>query len=205
MSKQKKTIGIIALQGSFIEHKKMLEKLDANVILIRDLPDIENKKIDGVILPGGESTTIIQLLKKTGLDKWLIWQAKLGIPIFGTCAGMIVLADLGLIDIDVERNAYGSQLDSFETKLRLETQNSPAVRCFERSSDGKLKTRNLFPGIFIRAPKVKKTGARVKVLAYHKKTPVLVRQNNIMAVSFHPELTDDMRVHEYFITMTNPQ
>jgi|WetSurSiteA1Bulk_404760.scaffolds.fasta_scaffold135047_1 pyridoxal 5'-phosphate synthase pdxT subunit len=189
MSKQKKTIGIIALQGSFAEHQKMLKKLGADVFLIRDLPDVENKKIDGVILPGGESTTATKLLKKTGLDKWLIGQAKLGLPIFGTCAGMIVLASLGLIDIDVERNAYGSQLDSFETKLRLETQNS------------KLKTLNLFPGIFIRAPRIKRIGPKVKVLAYHKKNPVLVRQNNILAASFHPELTDDMRIHEYFIKM----
>lgn len=203
MSKQKKTIGIIALQGSFAEHQKMMEKLGADVFLIRDLPDIENKKIDGVILPGGESTTITKLLKKTGLDKWLIKQAGPGLPIFGTCAGMIVLADLGLIDIDVERNAYGSQLDSFETKLRLETQNSPARP--KSRSDGKLKTLNLFPGIFIRAPKVKKTGARVKVLAYHKKTSVFVRQNNVMAASFHPELTDDLKIHRYFISMTNPQ
>jgi len=193
MQKYKKSIGVFALQGSFIEHQKMMEKLGADVFLIRDLPDVDGKKLDGVILPGGESTTIEKLLKKTGLDEWLTNQSKSGLPILGTCAGMIILADLGLIDIDVERNAYGNQLDSFETKLCLEAQNS------------KSKTQKLFNGIFIRAPKAKKIGPKVKVLARHKKTPVLMRQNNVLVGSFHPELTDDVRIHEYLISMSNNQ
>ena len=190
MQKKKKIIGVFALQGSFVEHQKMFKKLGAEVLLIRDLSDVENKKLDGVILPGGESTTIKQLFKKTGLDKWLIEQGKKGLPIFGTCAGMIVLADLGLIDIDVERNAYGSQLDSFEDEVFLKSG-------LHKSPD----FRNKFPGIFIRAPKINRVGTKVKVLARHKKTPVLVRQNNVIVGSFHPELTDDLRIHKYLLEM----
>lgn len=189
MSKQKKIIGIFALQGDFAEHRKVMEKLGAEVFLIHGLSDIDGKKLDGVILPGGESTTITKLLKKTGLDKWLIKQAKSGLPIFGTCAGMIVLAEMALIDADVERNAYGGQLESFEDDIE-----------FSRNTRHETQGTK-FNGIFIRAPKVKKIGPKVKVLAFHKKTPVLMRQNNVMVGSFHPELTDDVRVHEYFLEM----
>lgn len=183
MLKQKKNIGILALQGDFFEHQKMLEKLGVDVFLIRDLSDVNNKKLDGVILPGGESTTIGKLLKNTGLDKWLFDQGKNGLPILGTCAGMIILANLGLIDIEVERNAYGNQLDSFEDDIQC------------KMGDEKWKMR----GVFIRAPKVKKVGPKANVLAKHKSIPVLVQQNNILAGSFHPELTNDDRIHKLLL------
>jgi pyridoxal 5'-phosphate synthase pdxT subunit len=188
MHVKRKSIGIFALQGSFAEHQKMIEMSGADAFLIRDLPDVDGRKIDGLILPGGESTTISKLLKKTGLGKWLIKQAESGLPIFGTCAGMIVLANLGLIDIDVERNAYGGQLDSFEEEIILESG-------LLRSPDSS------FNGIFIRAPKVRTVGKKAKVLGYHKKTPVFIRQNNVLAASFHPELTDDLRIHKLLLEM----
>ncbi|MBU0577694.1 pyridoxal 5'-phosphate synthase glutaminase subunit PdxT [Patescibacteria group bacterium] len=186
MSKQQKTIGIFALQGAFVEHQRMMEKLGAEVFLIRSLSDVKDKKIDGVVLPGGESTTMTKLLKKTGLDKWLKGQGESGLPIFGTCAGMIILSQMGLVDADVDRNAYGSQLDSFETELTLESG-------LLRSPDSR------YDGVFIRAPKVKKIGSNVKVLAKYGKTPVLIQQGKIMTGSFHPELTQDSRIHEYFL------
>lgn len=178
---EQKTIGIFALQGAFIEHQKMIEKLGVDTFLIRSLSDVKSGKIDGIILPGGESTTMKKLLSKTGLDKWLIENSKKELPIFGTCAGMIILADFGLIDVEIERNAYGGQLESFETAL-----------------ESKFQQLN---GIFIRAPKIKRIGDNVEVIAKHGDVPVLVRQKNILIASFHPELTDDERIHEYFLGM----
>ncbi|MBU0727120.1 pyridoxal 5'-phosphate synthase glutaminase subunit PdxT [Patescibacteria group bacterium] len=188
MSQQNKIVGVFAIQGAFIEHKRMLEDLGINVILIRDLSDVVSKKIDAVILPGGESTTMTKLLKKTGLDAWLVEQVESGLPIFGTCAGMILLSQMSLIDIEVDRNAYGSQLDSFEAELN--------VQCLRR---GGSNVQFPFHGIFIRAPKVKKIGNGVKVLSKHDNVPVLIQQNNILVGSFHPELTENPKIHEYFL------
>ncbi|MBN2087329.1 pyridoxal 5'-phosphate synthase glutaminase subunit PdxT [Candidatus Peregrinibacteria bacterium] len=187
MQKQKKSIGILALQGSFAEHKKMMERIGVDVVLISSLLDVKDRRIDGVILPGGESTTMKKLLSKTGLDKWLVEFGKSKLPIFGTCAGMIVLSDLGLIDAEIERNAYGSQLDSFEVNIDLSQITSHEPRATK--------------GIFIRAPKVISVGDGVEVLAKNGDEPVLIRQKNILAGSFHPELTDDRTVHEYFLKM----
>lgn len=176
MPSLKKTIGIFALQGAFIEHKQMIEKLGYKVVLVRDMKDVEDCEFDGIILPGGESTTMNKLLKKTGLYDWLVEFVKNGGTIFGTCAGMIILSQMGLIDIEVDRNAYGSQLDSFEDKITLE--------------DGKK-----FHGIFIRAPKIKSIGKGVKILGKHEKVPVFVNEKSVYVSSFHPELTGDSRVH----------
>ena len=120
------------------------------------------------------------LMKQTGLDNWLIDKGKSGLPIFGTCAGVIILKNLGLIDIDVKRNAYGRQLDSFESDIVW-------------SPDSK------FHGIFIRAPKIISVGNGVEILAKYEDNPVLIKQNNILGATFHPELTDDTRIHEYFL------
>jgi len=170
-------VGILALQGSFAEHADMVRKLGHEVRLVRNVDD--TKGVRACILPGGESTTLLRLLKKTGLDKWLKDFAKKGLPIYGTCAGMIVLAELRLIDIKLERNAYGPQLSSFETTVSFEEKK--------------------FPGIFIRAPKVNNVGPDVDVLAKESGVPVLMRQNKVLVGSFHPELTDDSSIHEFFL------
>ena len=175
--KPDRKIGIMALQGSFAEHAEVLGRMDYETQFIRSAEDVEG--ISACILPGGESTTLMKLLASSGLDRWLVEAVKGGLPVYGTCAGMIILAELGLIDIEVERNAYGPQLFSFEAGLEF---------------DGKE-----FPGVFIRAPKVADVGQAVEILAKEGETPVLVRQENVLAGSFHPELTDDERIHEFFV------
>lgn len=177
-SSNARTIGVLALQGSFFEHSKMVLQLGYKVRLIRNLDDVEG--LAAFILPGGESTTLMKLLAETKLTDWLKESVNAGLPIYGTCAGMIVLAKLGLLDVEVDRNAYGPQLFSFETSVDF--QGKP------------------FPAIFIRAPKILKVGKIVDILSKDRGTPVLVRQKNILAGSFHPELTDDSRVHEYFLS-----
>jgi len=172
-----RAVGILALQGSFEEHAKMIRALGYEVRLVRSMADTAD--LSACILPGGESTTLMKLLAETGLDEWLKKSAQNGLPIYGTCAGMIVLAKLGLIEIDVDRNAYGPQLHSFETDVDF--------------------LGKPFPGIFIRAPKIIKIGSMVDILSKDGKTPVLVREKNIMAGSFHPELTTDSRIHAYFM------
>ena len=177
-------IGILALQGSFHEHAKMVEDLGYSTILVRSLADVEG--ISALIIPGGESTTLMKLLKKTGLDEWLKVRAEKGLPIFGTCAGAIVLSRLGILDAELERNAYGRQLDSFEKDLDV-----------NRFSD-----RVRFKSIFIRAPKIVKIGHGVEMLVENEQTPVLIKQKNIIAGTFHPELTSDSRIHRYFLSLT---
>jgi 5'-phosphate synthase pdxT subunit len=178
----KKVIGIFALQGSFQEHAEIVKKLGYEAKLIRDIED--TKGVEACIIPGGESTSIFMRLERSGLDKWLKESAANGMPIYGTCAGMIILAKLGLIDIKVDRNAYGSQLDSFEKELDV----------------SQFIDNNSFCGIFIRAPKITFYGKKVRVLIHDGDIPLLVQQNNILAGSFHPELTDDMRIHKYFLS-----
>ncbi len=173
-------IGILALQGSFAEHVVMCERLGKKTKLIRSLAD--TKGVTACILPGGESTVMMKLLKSTRLDQWLITAAKKGMPLYGTCAGLIVLANLGLLDVQIDRNAYGPQLYSFEDEVTLSFPSS----------------RESIPGIFIRAPRITLTGPRVKTLAIHGRDPVLVQQKNILASSFHPELTDNTSIHHYF-------
>ena len=146
-----KRIGVLALQGSFLEHIRMLKKLNVDAIEIRSLKDTKN--LDAIILPGGESTTLMKLLKSTKLDEWLKKMAKKGLPIYGTCAGLIVLSKnyLNLIDIEVKRNAYGPQLDSFEDEI-------------EWMPNPKSKIQNpKLKGIFIRSPQIKKSLSLVGV------------------------------------------
>lgn len=180
-------IGVLALQGDFKEHIEILKKCSADAVEVRLPEDLKN--VDGLIIPGGESTAIGNLMQQYGLDKEIIKKHKHGMAIYGTCAGAILLSKnisgssqprLNLLDISIKRNDYGRQVDSFEAEMEIE-------------KIGK------FNGIFIRAPVIEKTGKEVKVLAKLNNDPVLIQQNNILASTFHPELTEDSRVHQYFI------
>ena len=173
-------IGVLALQGNFREHAAMLRRLGAEVVEVR-LPE-ELDGLDGLVVPGGESTAIMRLMRLYGLDEAL---RRFAGPILGTCAGMIVVdrAHLGLADLEVDRNAYGRQVASFEADLALDGEQRP------------------LRGVFIRAPRVANWGEGVDVLAAHDGEPVLLRDGRILVASFHPELTDDTRVHERFLEL----
>jgi 5'-phosphate synthase pdxT subunit len=187
-----KKIGILALQGNYAQHGSTLDQLSIPWQLIK-LPS-EFEQINGLIIPGGESTAFLKLMKPVSLDSALIKFHKQGYPIFGTCAGMILLAkeiipeqeSLGFIDITVRRNAYGRQIDSFIA--------------FGHTNAEKLGKESLEMA-FIRAPKIERMGKSVEVLATYQDQPVLVRQKNIMVATFHPELTGSARVHKYFLEM----
>ncbi|HBS60507.1 MAG TPA: pyridoxal 5'-phosphate synthase glutaminase subunit PdxT [Firmicutes bacterium] len=185
-------IGVLALQGAFREHRQMLEQCGADVIEVRKPEDVE--QIDGLIIPGGESTTIGKLLVEWGLAERVKARAQQGMPIFGTCAGLIVVAKeiigyaaqprLGLIDIAAQRNAYGRQVDSFEHEFTIpELGDMP------------------FKAVFIRAPYIDSYEPSVQVLAEHEGKVIFARQKNILVASFHPELTGDDRIHRYFLKM----
>ncbi|MHD0318280.1 pyridoxal 5'-phosphate synthase glutaminase subunit PdxT [uncultured Fusobacterium sp.] len=181
-------IGILALQGAFQEHKNILDSLNIDNCLIKTKEQLED--IDGIILPGGESTAMGKLLRDFGILEPLKEKIKNGFPVFGTCSGMILLAEklsnsevvhLGVMGIEVKRNAYGRQLGSFETEADF------------KGIDKKVKM------IFIRAPYVENIKEGVKILATVNGNIVAVREKNMLAVSFHPELTNDTSVHEYFL------
>jgi 5'-phosphate synthase pdxT subunit len=185
-------IGVLALQGDFREHVKALEKAGARTRLVRLREDLEG--LDGVVIPGGESTTMTMLMDRMGLLGAVREALASGLPALGTCAGMIVLADritdglpdqrgLRALDIAVRRNGYGAQLDSFEADLD--------VKGLEGGS---------FPGVFIRAPVVEDAGA-AEVMATHEGRPVALRQGRVMALAFHPELSGDLRLHEEFLKL----
>jgi pyridoxal 5'-phosphate synthase pdxT subunit len=177
-------IGVLAVQGNFREHAAVLRRLGADVIEVRMPADLE--RLDGLVIPGGESTTIARLMRLYGLEEAI---RRFTHPIFGTCAGMILLGreHLRRADISVRRNAYGRQVASFEADLDLEGDEEP------------------LRGVFIRAPEIEEVGANVEVLAEHDGTPVLVRDGDILAASFHPELTDDPRVHERFLDLVREE
>ncbi len=184
-------IGVLALQGAFREHVEALRKLGVDAVEVR-LPE-QLEGLDGLIIPGGESTAIGKLAVKYGLQEAIRRYAQKGNPVYGTCAGMILLSNdvgrdqplLGVMDVKVERNAFGRQLDSFETDLEIpELGNEP------------------FPAVFIRAPKIEGVGEGVDVLAFLPDgTPVAARQDNMLVTAFHPELTDDLRFHRYFLAI----
>ena len=183
------TIGVLALQGAFREHCQRLRSIGVATREVR-LP-VHLDGLDGLVIPGGESTTIARLLQRFGLQDPLREQAKAGFPIWGTCAGAILLGDavpgldrppLGLLPIAVERNAYGRQVDSFETDLDV-----PALGA------------KPFHAVFIRAPRIAGLGTGVEVLARHEDDPVIVRRGPLLATTFHPELTSDVRLHGYFM------
>jgi len=181
--------GVLASQGAFVEHISSLKKLGVEAVPVR-LPG-QLKGLDGLIIPGGESTTISKLMKDYALFDEVKKLAENGLPVFGTCAGMILLAkeisgntvqSLGLIDITVRRNAFGRQTESFETELSI-----PVLG------------EKPFPAVFIRAPLIEKTNGKVEVLARLDGTAVAARQGKFLVSAFHPELTDDLRFHKYFI------
>lgn len=185
-------IGILALQGAFIEHEKILERLGAEPIEVRLPHHLEG--LDGLIIPGGESTTIGKIAARWGLLEPLAAFAQSGRPLWGTSAGMILIASkvtggtadqpiLGLMDVTVRRNAFGRQVDSFEADLAVPVLGAPP-----------------FHAVFIRAPSIEQVGDGVEVLArLEDGTIVAVRQGNLLATAFHPELTDDERFHRYFL------
>jgi 5'-phosphate synthase pdxT subunit len=184
-------VGVLALQGAFREHAEALGALGADVALVKRPEQLDS--IDGIVLPGGESTTIDKLLDSSGLRAPLTRRLHDGLPAFATCAGLILCATevldgrpdqapLALLDVAVRRNGYGRQRESFEAPL--------AVRGL---SDGD------FPGVFIRAPVVERTGGGVEVLAEHDGAPVLGRAGAIWFATFHPELAGDLRLHQRFV------
>lgn len=183
-------IGVFALQGAFIEHERALLSLGAQVKEIRLLSDFTDD-LDGVVLPGGESTVQGKLLKEEGLFEPVKKAIGNGLPVFGTCAGLILLAKklsndpnvyFGTLDATVKRNAYGRQLGSFAEELSV-------------------KGVGKFPAVFIRAPYIESVGKGAEVLAEHAGKIVAVRQEHMLATAFHPELTDDLRIHAYFLDM----
>jgi 5'-phosphate synthase pdxT subunit len=177
-------IGVLAVQGNFREHAAMLRRLGADPVEVRT-PD-ELDELDGLVIPGGESTTFMRLMRLYGLDEAV---RRFSAPILGTCAGMIVLDrdHLGLVDVEVARNAYGRQVASFEADLDLEGESRP------------------LRGVFIRAPRVRDAGDAVEVLAELDGEPVLLRDGRFLVASFHPELTDDTRVHERFLELVREE
>lgn len=189
---RKPLIGVMALQGAFREHVRALEGCGAQIRLVRLPADLD--RLDGLVIPGGESTTMTMLMQRMGLAEPLRQAIVQGLPTLGTCAGMIVLSDritdgmdgqsgLRLLDIAVRRNGYGRQVDSFETDLEVAGLPGPA-----------------FPGVFIRAPLVEDAGS-AEVLASHDGHPVAVRQGKILALCFHPELSGDLRLHREFLRL----
>lgn len=177
-------IGVLAVQGNFREHLAMLRELGAEAVEVR-LPE-QLDDLDGLVIPGGESTAITRLMRLYGLEQAIRTFAQ---PVFGTCAGMILLDrdHLGLVDVDVERNGYGRQVASFEADLALDGDVEP------------------LRGVFIRAPRVTDAGPDVEVLASHDGVPVLLRQGRFLVASFHPELTGDTRVHARFLELVREE
>jgi 5'-phosphate synthase pdxT subunit len=184
-------VGVLALQGAVEPHRSVLDALGETTVEVRTADDLA--AVDAVILPGGESTTMSFLLDSSGLREPLRERLADGLPAFGTCAGMILLASevldgrpdqrsLGAVDVTVRRNAFGRQRDSFEADLAI---------------DGVVGGR--FHAVFIRAPAVERVGAGVEVLARVGEWPVLCRQGNVLVSSFHPELSDDLRLHQRFL------
>jgi len=185
-------IGVLALQGDFDAHRRRLEELGADVVLVRKPEQLD--EVDGLVIPGGESTTFLKLLGEKGFQQ--LKNFVLSKPTFGTCAGCIMLATevenpkqvgLGAMDMTVRRNAYGRQIDSFIEPV-------PVAPDLEQG-EGPLEM------VFIRAPKIERIGTEVEVLARQGGDPVLVRQGRTMAATFHPELSDDTRVHAYFLRL----
>jgi len=184
-----KKIGILDIQGSVEEHFKAVKKSGETPVLVKTRDDLYT--VSGLIIPGGESTTLGKLLRRFGLRDEIVTRAEAGMPIWGTCAGAILMAKnlvgeqsadfLELMDIKIERNAYGRQLDSFEGRVEFEGED--------------------IPGIFIRAPKIVSVGDGVKILSKYDDEIIAAREENLFVTTFHPELTDNTSVHRYFIEM----
>jgi len=182
-------IGVLALQGDYQKHIDVLRRLGVEAVPVRTADEV--RELDGLIIPGGESTTIGKLMKRFGVDDAIIEKVQAGMPLYGTCAGLILMANdiedsdqdtLGLLDMTVRRNAFGRQVDSFETDMQVAELGPDPIRA-----------------VFIRAPFVTEVRNGAKTLASINGKPVLIQQGKLLASSFHPELTDDTRLHEYFL------
>lgn len=189
----KKKIGVLAIQGAFREHCRTLQKLGVEAVEVRSADDL--KGISGLIIPGGESTAIGKQLEIDGFGDKIVKLANEGFPIFGTCAGMVLLSknidqskqySLGLLDTTVKRNAFGRQIASFEADLSVKGLQGGDLRA-----------------VFIRAPYILKASPEVDILAEYDGKIVFIRENNILASAFHPELTEDTRVHQYFLDIVD--
>jgi len=178
------TIGVLAVQGNFREHVAAFRRLGVEAVEVRKPEELEG--LDGLVIPGGESTAIGRLIRLYGLEEAI---RRFRGAVFGTCAGMILLGreQLGLVDVEVERNAYGRQVASFEADLEL-GDGGPSLR-----------------GVFIRAPRVTRAGPDVEILAKLDGEAVLLRDGRYLVASFHPELTDDLRVHERFLNLVREE
>ena len=183
-------VGVLALQGAFAAHCESLSSIGVKTVEVRTPEQLAS--VDALLMPGGESSTMSQLLESSGLFDPIAARIAEGMPTFGTCAGMILLSSeildgrsdqrsFNAIDISVRRNAFGRQVDSFESDIDTRV--------------------GQFHGVFIRAPRIERVGAEVEVLGQLGDEPVLVQQGNVMAASFHPELSHDVRLHEYFISL----
>ena len=196
-------IGVLALQGDFEAHRKALARVDRSGTIGEPVESVEVRKpeqlagLDGLIIPGGESTTLLKLMSDWGFMPAIEKFHAEGRPLFGTCAGLILLArdverprqpSLGLIDVGVERNAYGRQRESFEARGVAHLDGPRPVEM-----------------VFIRAPRIRRTGEGVAVLAEHGGEPVMAREGQVLVATFHPELTDDPSVHAYFCRMVGPR
>jgi 5'-phosphate synthase pdxT subunit len=194
-------IGVVAVQGAVSEHVEVLKKamadskIDGTVAYVRNLRDLEN--VSGIVIPGGESTTISRLILTTGMHERIVDLAKKGLPVLGTCAGTILLAKegdeqvkqtntqlLGLLEMKVLRNAYGRQVDSFEADVNI-----PEIG------------DKLFRAVFIRAPTIERVWNDTKAWIKYKRMIIGAKKGNILALTFHPELSDDLRIHKYFLKM----
>lgn len=184
------TVGVLALQGAFRAHLTKLESLDVEVAKVRVPADLDG--VDGLVIPGGESTTISMLLESSGLFDPIATRIEQGMAVLGTCAGLILLSEniedgrpdqksFGRLNVDVQRNGYGTQIESFETQLETSVTEDPVH------------------AVFIRAPRISRVGDNVEVLAESQGEPVLVRQGNALGVAFHPELSQDSRIHQLFV------
>jgi pyridoxal 5'-phosphate synthase pdxT subunit len=188
-----KTVGVLALQGDFAAHAAALERAGAKAVLVRTAKELEN--LDGLVVPGGESTTMLKLMRYENLLEPMTDFGRRK-PMFGTCAGAILMASevrspeqesLGVMDLEVERNAYGRQIDSRIVEI------DPDPELVRRTGEGKLEA------VFIRAPIIRRTGPKSKVLARYNGDPVLVEEGKHLVATFHPELTTDSRVHLLFL------
>ncbi len=188
-------VGVLALQGDVVEHVAAFERVGARTTLVKKAADLE--AVDALVIPGGESTTVMKLIERAGLAEPIVRRVRAGMPLWGTCMGMIVAAHdvagtpqptLDLIDVTVRRNAFGRQNESAEVALSI-----PAVG------------GEPFPAVFIRAPWIERCGPNVQLLATRDGRGVMVREGSVLATSFHPELTADPRVHRYFLEMLSSQ
>lgn len=182
-------VGVLALQGAFAAHADILRRLGCETTEVRSVRDLA--RVSALVIPGGESSTMSQLIESAGLVSPIRERIEAEMPVFGTCAGMILLAEeildgrgdqisFGALDVSVRRNAFGRQIDSFETEINT--------------------TEGEFHAVFIRAPRIERIGEGVEVLGRLDDEPVWIRQRHVMASSFHPELTDDVRIHRRFVT-----